>query len=545
MSKFVKKEGSLTKQGHIWKNWKERHFVLDLHLLKYYSRKEGRKQDELKGSIQISGCTVTIATPQEADGRQCCFKITPASKKIYLINASDEVTRDEWIAAVRNNAALGAGGSAAATSGGAEAAPPEEPDAKEIKNSAKGGASSSASDALVTLADFELLKVIGRGTYGKVMQVRRKDTGEVYAMKVLKKEAVFARNDPKDLQHTIAERNVLALVNTAEHPFLLGLRFAFHTPAKLYYVLNFCNGGDLYYLLSRCKKFKEGQARFYAGEIFCALQHLHGLGVIYRDLKPENVLLDSDGHVKLTDFGLSKESATADTFCGTPVYLAPEIWLRKTYGYEVDWWSLGCVLFEMVAGLPPFWGDTIKDVYKRVLHTQPKFPTMSPECQNCIERLLAREPKQRLGSHQNGADIAAHEFFAGLSWPDLLAKQIRPPFKSKSASQEDTQNFHKAFTQQKPVDSLTNTSVLTSEQEKHFEGFTYIPGQSQPSPQVDQPLQQLPSPRTLEAASAEATSKQPSTEASEDEIAAAAAKMRLSAGSSVADASSVKTVPLS
>ena len=105
-------------------------------------------------------------------------------------------------------------------------------------------------------------------------------------MKVLKKEQVFARNDPKDLQHTIAERNVLALVNTSEHPFLLGLRFAFHTPAKLYYVLNFCNGGDLYFLLSRCKRFKEGQARFYAGEVFCALQHLHSLGVIYRDLKP-------------------------------------------------------------------------------------------------------------------------------------------------------------------------------------------------------------------------------------------------------------------
>ena len=341
-------------------------------------------------------------------------------------------TRDEWIAAVRNNAALGAGGSAAATSGGAEAAPPEEPDAKEIKNSAKGGASSSASDALVTLADFELLKVIGRGTYGKVMQVRRKDTGEVYAMKVLKKEAVFARNDPKDLQHTIAERNVLALVNTAEHPFLLGLRFAFHTPAKLYYVLNFCNGGDLYYLLSRCKKFKEGQARFYAGEIFCALQHLHGLGVIYRDLKPENVLLDSDGHVKLTDFGLSKESATADTFCGTPVYLAPEIWLRKTYGYEVDWWSLGCVLFEMVAGLPPFWGDTIKDVYKRVLHTQPKFPTMSPECQNCIERLLAREPKQEAGlpserRRHSGARILRRPLvarFVGQADPAALQVEV-------------------------------------------------------------------------------------------------------------------------
>ena len=120
---------------------------------------------------------------------------------------------------------------------------------------------------------------------------------------------------------------MLALVNTAEHPFILGLKFAFHTPSKLYYVLNFCNGGDLYYLLSRVKKFKEPhEARLLRAEVFLALQHLHKLGVIYRDLKPENVLLNDDGHIKLTDFGLSKESSTADTFCGTPVYLAPEIW---------------------------------------------------------------------------------------------------------------------------------------------------------------------------------------------------------------------------
>jgi len=304
---------------------------------------------------------------------------------------------------------------------------------------------------------------------------------------VLKKENIFARNDPKDLQHTIAERNVLALINTAEHPFILGLKFAFHTPAKLYYVLNFCNGGDLYYLLLRCKKFKESQARFYAGEVFLALEHLHSLGVIYRDLKPENVLLDSDGHVKLTDFGLSKESQTADTFCGTPVYLAPEIWLRKTYAFEVDWWSLGCVLFEMVSGLPPFWGDTIKDVYKKVINSTPKFPPMTPECQSCIERLLHREPQQRLGVHNNGADIRSHEFFKDLSWEALMTKQVRPPFKSKSAGQDDTANFHKAFTTQRPIDSMTSPgNALTREQEAHFEGFDYVPVSAAATPRDSQ-----------------------------------------------------------
>ena len=210
--------------GHIWKNWKERYFVLDNHLLKYYAHKGATGGDpnkglgELKGVVSLRGCSVAAVPPADADGRQCCFKITPASRKIYYINASSAQDRDDWVAAVRNNAQLtsgaapppagGAAGSSSGAGGDGEEVIAEEPDAKDVVNSV-GGTDAQA----VTLADFELLKVIGRGTYGKVMQVRLKGSGEVYAMKVLKKEAVFARTDPKDLQHTIAERNVLALVN--------------------------------------------------------------------------------------------------------------------------------------------------------------------------------------------------------------------------------------------------------------------------------------------------------------------------------------------
>ena len=172
----------------------------------------------------------------------------------------------------------------------------------------------------------------------------------------------------------------------------------------------------------------------------------------------------------------------------------------------------------MVAGLPPFWGDTIKDVYKKVINTQPKFPAMSAECQSCIERLLHREPSQRLGAQQNGADIAAHDFFAGLSWPDLLARQIRPPFKSKSAAQDDTQNFHKAFTGQKVSDSLDKGSILSEDQERNFEGFTYVPGLAASAMPPNSPAAPVP---VSEPAPAPASATAPPGSSSSNESGAA------------------------
>lgn len=458
------------------------------------------EDSDMKGCIFIQGCKVVPLAPVDAGGRSFCFQLTPQSNKIFLICAPDEEARDQWVKAIQAHAER-----APMPAAPSEEAPPD-PQPEDVTN--------IVGKEVVTLADFELLKVIGRGTYGKVMQVRRRDTNEILAMKVLKKGDIFTPSkaypagDPKNLQHTISERNVLALVNNEAHPFILGLRYAFHTPAKLYYVLNFCNGGDLYYLLNRCKKFKEQQARFYASEVFLALQHLHKLGVIYRarrrsnaslpqrpgrrawstthshpcplsrcpgDLKTENVLLDIEGHVKLTDFGLSTVSPQADTFCGTPVYIAPEIWNRKTYSFEVDWWSLGCVLYEMVCGVPPFWGESIRAVYEKVTKSTPKFPGMSPECQSVIEGLLQREPTARLGGKENGNDIKEHEFFQLMAWDELLEKKVKPPFKSKSTNLDDTNNFSKNFTNQKPLDSVSSASQLNEYQQAHFEGFTYNP----------------------------------------------------------------------
>lgn len=306
-------------------------------------------------------------------------------------------------------------------------------------------------------------------------------------LQVLKKENVFARGDSKDLQHTIAERNVLALLSQHQHPFVLELRGAFHTPAKLYLLLDFCNGGDLYGLLSRSKnkKLNESSARFYASEIFLAIEHLHGLELIYRDLKPENVLLSSDGHVKLADFGLSKEGQTADTFCGTPVYLAPEIWARKTYGIAVDWWSLGCVLFEMLCGLPPFWGESIKEVYGKVVCAEPEYAQMSPECKSLIQGLLDRDPEVRLGC-DGGQAVRQHPFFRQTSWKKVLDKGIRPPFTPSTNSVLDAANFSPSFTKLKPVDTFASAPQLSAEQQALFSGWA----NAEPVPLHIEPLRQ-------------------------------------------------------
>jgi serine/threonine protein kinase len=201
----------------------------------------------------------------------------------------------------------------------------------------------------LTLDDFELLCVIGRGSFGKVLQVKKKDNGKIYAMKILNKKHLIAR---KQVAHTKTERKVLQSIT---HPFIVNLIYAFQTEAKLYMVLEFFNGGELFFHLKNQGKFNDERASFYAAQVVLAFEHLHKRNIIYRDLKPENVLLDDQGYVKITDFGLSKEMTSptelTHTFCGTPEYLAPEVILGNGYGQPIDWWSLGALTFEMLTGL--------------------------------------------------------------------------------------------------------------------------------------------------------------------------------------------------
>jgi len=195
----------------------------------------------------------------------------------------------------------------------------------------------------VSAKDFDLLKVVGKGSFGKVLQVRKKDTGRIYAMKILQKKDIVER---QEVAHTLSERNVLI---QASSPFLVGLKFSFQTPDKLYLVLDYMNGGELFYQLQKETAFSEVRAKFYTAELVLALEHLHKYNIVYRDLKPENILLDGNGHIALTDFGLCKENVafdeTTNTFCGTAEYLAPEVLTGQGYGKPVDWWSLGILLY--------------------------------------------------------------------------------------------------------------------------------------------------------------------------------------------------------
>lgn len=300
----------------------------------------------------------------------------------------------------------------------------------------------------LTPRDFEFLKLIGRGTFGKVFQVRKRDTKRIYAMKVLSKKEIIAK---KEVAHTIGERKILQ--RSLESPFLVGLKFSFQTDADLYLVTDFKSGGELFWHLQKETRFSEERARFYVAELVLALEHLHKYNIIYRDLKPENILLDATGHVALCDFGLSKADLRSGelttTFCGTTEYLAPEVLLDE-HGYSklVDFWSLGVLLFEMCCGWSPFYAEDTQQMYKNICFGKIRFPrnVISEEGKLFVKGLLNRNPKHRLGAERDAAELKEHPFFASIDWKALFMKQVTPPFKPAVESDESTSNFDPEFT---------------------------------------------------------------------------------------------------
>jgi serine/threonine protein kinase len=344
---------------------------------------------------------------------------------------------------------------------------------------------SPISKSKVSLHDFKIIKTLGKGSFGKVLLVKNIFNNEYYAMKILKKEFIKKQ---KQISHTKNEREILEKIN---FPFIVRMYFAFQNNEKLYIVTEFVPGGEIFYHLRKEGYFSEERAKFYICEIILSLEYLHRNKIIYRDLKPENILLDKDGHVKLTDFGLSKifknhhedeggNKLRAFTVCGTPEYLAPEILSGKGYDKSVDWWSLGVVFYEMLAGASPFKENKFKldlNVYLKQIESHRNIP---PVAFKLIKELLNSDQSKRLGAGERDAEeIKSHEYFKGVQWKDILEKQYTPRFKPYIKNKEDLSNFDKMFTSEDPFSIGEKKKNLFPSPDKGpkdttYENFTYV-----------------------------------------------------------------------
>uniref|UniRef100_A0A8C4QIJ9 Protein kinase domain-containing protein n=1 Tax=Eptatretus burgeri TaxID=7764 RepID=A0A8C4QIJ9_EPTBU len=328
--------------------------------------------------------------------------------------------------------------------------PPDSPNSR-MQNSSSDVNLGPSANPHDSPSDFDFLKVIGKGSFGKVLLARRKADSHYYAIKVLQKRSIIKRKEEK---HIMAERNVL--LKNISHPFLVGLHYSFQTTDKLYFVLDYINGGELFFHLQKEQCFLEPRARFYSAEIASAIGYLHSINIVYRDLKPENILLDSEGHLKLTDFGLCKEGIlpndTTSTFCGTPEYLAPEVLQKQAYDRTVDWWCLGSVLYEMLYGLPPFYNTDTAKMYHNILHQPLQLkPNISNAARCILEGLLQKDRELRLGAHMD--------------------------FKGPS----DLSHFDPEFTREPVPNSVgrspehCDVTASVEEANRAFLGFSYVP----------------------------------------------------------------------
>ncbi|KAK4804800.1 hypothetical protein SAY86_004617 [Trapa natans] len=345
----------------------------------------------------------------------------------------------------------------------------EEGDPEDAKGSTCSGAGASK---VIGVGDFERLRVVGKGAFGKVFMVRKKDHSNgdgIYAMKVMRKDTIIKKNH---VDYMRAERDILAKV---VHPFIVPLRFSFQTKSKLYLILDFINGGHLFFHLYRQGIFSEDQARFYTAQIVSAVSHLHSCGIVHRDLKPENILMDADGYVMLTDFGLAKEidgSSRSNSMCGTTEYMAPEILLSKGHNKDADWWSVGILLYEMLNGQPPFTHTNRQKLQQRIINEKVKFPPrLTAEAHSLLKGLLQKEPSKRLGSGPDGGeDIKRHRWFRLIKWKKLEGREILPKFKPDVSGRECIANFDRCWTTM-PLDDSPAPTPTAGE---HFQGFTYI-----------------------------------------------------------------------
>lgn len=325
----------------------------------------------------------------------------------------------------------------------------------------------------VGLADFNFIAVLGKGNFGKVMLAEYKASKTLYAIKVLKKDFII-END--EVESTRSEKRVFLVANKEKHPFLINLHSCFQTETRVYFVMDYVPGGDLMLHIQK-EQFGKQRARFYAAEVCLALKYFHENGIIYRDLKLDNILLGIDGHIKIADYGLCKEEMwsgkTTTTFCGTPEFMAPEILAEQRYGRAVDWWAFGVLIYQMLLGQSPFRGEDEDEIFDAILSDEPLYPIHMPrDSVDILRKLLTREPDKRLGCGPSDAlEIMKHPFFADINWDDIYNKRVRPLFVPALRDETDISNFDEEFTKEQP--RLTPiASVLTPAMQEQFRGFS-------------------------------------------------------------------------
>lgn len=305
--------------------------------------------------------------------------------------------------------------------------------------------------APLTLADLEVIQILGVGSFGKVWLVKHHETNAFLALKVIEKSLILSRNQITPVKN---ERRILKEVSA--FPFIVPFVGTFQDSTRLFILMDYNIGGEIYALLGKLKRFPEDMARFYAAEMVLVLQYMHERKIAYRDLKSENTMIDSLGHIRVIDFGFAAFYDAArpfKTFCGSPYYLAPEIIMGRPYGLECDYWSLGCWIYEMIAGNMPFLGTSQEQIYRRSLHADPDYPSsmFSPEATSLIKALLAKDPTRRLG-RDSILDIKKHPWFRGMDWEKLRKREVQPPFQPEYSFAGDTSNF--AYDQMMRVEKL-------------------------------------------------------------------------------------------
>ncbi len=341
----------------------------------------------------------------------------------------------------------------------------------------------------MTSADFEPLTCLGKGSYGTVLLVKQNTTGRLYAQKQLRKASLTVHK--KLVEQTKTERTILESVN--RHPFVVKLFYAFQDLEKLYLILEYAQGGELFHHLALERMFSEDTAAFYMAEMVLALDHLHNnIGVVYRDLKPENCLLDAEGHLLLTDFGLSKVAVdggdACQSFLGTVEYMAPEVIQGQQYGAAVDWWSLGALGFDLLTGGPPFNGGNHKKIQEKILKQKLVLPYyLGPDAKDLLTRLLRKEPRKRLGTSmpRDMPTIQKHRFFRKIDWKALERRELDPPIKPLITDPELAENFSTDFTElsispvaEKSQGVDINGVVPNVEPDDPFGGFSFVASSS-------------------------------------------------------------------